>query len=193
MKLLKSIGISLLGLVLLLALGSLLISSKLKVERSIEVAAPADAAFDQVNTLRNWERWSPWHGIDQHMILTYSGPDGGAGASYNWFSKHPDVGDGEFKIIKTEPFKVINAEMKFGPEQHPATTTYTFDQTANGTRITWVMESDMGMNPVYKYFGFFFLDKMVGADFERGLSSMKQILEAQPVGQQEDAHAGHNH
>ena len=96
MKLLKKIGLSLLGLVILLAAGSLFISSKLKVERSIEVAAPANAAFEQVNTLRNWEQWSPWHKIDEHMLLTYSGPDGGEGASYNWFSKHPDVGDGEF-------------------------------------------------------------------------------------------------
>ena len=61
MKLLKRIGFGLLALVLLLAAGSLLISSKLKIERSIEVAAPANAAFEQVNTLRNWEQWSPWH------------------------------------------------------------------------------------------------------------------------------------
>jgi len=190
MKLLKKIGLSLLGLVILLAAGSLFISSKLKVERSIEVAAPASAAFEQVNTLRNWEQWSPWHKIDEHMLLTYSGPDGGAGASYNWFSKHPDVGDGEFKIIKTEPYKQIDAQMKFGEEV--ATTSYTFDETANGTRITWAMESELGMNPVNKYFGLLFLDKYVGADFERGLANMKQIVEAKPMVQQ-DSHAGHGH
>ncbi|MBB6610048.1 SRPBCC family protein [Pontibacter sp. Tf4] len=191
MKLLKKIGLTLLGLVILLAVGSLFISSKLRVERSIEVAAPAGTAFEQVNTLRNWERWSPWHGIDPHMLLTYSGPDGGAGASYNWFSKHPDVGDGEFKIVKTEPYKLIDAEMKFGPS-NTATTTYTFDETAGGTRITWAMESELGMNPVNKYFGLLFLDKYVGADFERGLNNIKQIVEAQPAAQQND-HAGHGH
>ena len=191
MKLLKKIGLSLLGLVILLAVGSLFISSKLKVERSIEVAAPANAAFEQVNTLRNWEQWSPWHKIDEHMLLTYSGPDGGEGASYNWFSKHPDVGDGEFKIVKTEPYKLIDAQMKFG--ENVATTSYTFDETAKGTRITWAMESDLGMNPVDKYFGLLFLDKYVGADFERGLNNMKQIVESsQPVVQQ-DSHAGHGH
>lgn len=192
MKLLKKIGFGLLMLVVLLAAGSLFIPSKQKVERTIEVAAPASAAFEQVNTLRNWERWSPWHGIDPHMLLTYSGPDGGAGASYNWFSKHPDVGDGAFKIVSTKPYESINAEMDFGPNG-TATTSYTFDETANGTRITWAMESDMGMNPVNKYFGLLFLDKMVGADFERGLNNIKQIVEAQPAVGQQDAHAGHGH
>ena len=191
MKLLKRIGFGLLALVLLLAAGSLLISSKLKVERSIEVAAPANAAFEQVNTLRNWEQWSPWHKIDPHMILTYSGPDGGPGSSYNWFSKDPNVGDGEFKIVKTDPYKAIAAEMQFGPS-NKANTNYSFEETAKGTRITWSMESELGMNPVDKYFGILFLDKYVGADFERGLNNMKQILEAQPVFQ-DDAHAGHGH
>ncbi len=191
MQLLKKIGISLLGLVILLAFGSLFISSTLKVERSIEVGVPADAAFEQVNTLRNWEQWSPWHKIDPQMILTYSGPDGGPGSSYNWFSKHSDVGDGGFRIISTQPYKTIDAEMQFGPD-NKATTHYAFDQTANGTRITWSMESEMGMNPIDKYFGIMFLDKYVGADFERGLNNMKQILEAKSV-IQDDPHAGHGH
>ena len=30
--------------------------------------------YDQVNTLKNWENWSPWHKIDKGMKLTYSGP-----------------------------------------------------------------------------------------------------------------------
>lgn len=191
MKLLKRLGLGLLALVVLLAAGSLFISSKLKIERSIEVAAPANAAFEQVNTLRHWEQWSPWHKIDPQMILTYSGPDGGAGASYNWFSQHPDVGDGEFKITKTEPGKLILAEMKFGSNAI-SNTSYTFDETTAGTRITWAMETDLGMNPVNKYFGLLFLEKVVGADFERGLSNMKQILETKAV-VQDDSHAGHGH
>ena len=191
MKLVKRIGLVLLGLLVVLAAGSLFISSKLKVERSIEVAAPAAAAFEQVNTLRNWERWSPWHGIDPHMLLTYSGPDGGAGASYNWFSKHPDVGDGAFRILSTEPYKRILAEMDFGPNG-TASTTYTFDEQPTGTRITWAMETDLGMNPINKYFGLFFLDTYVGTDFERGLNNIRQLVETQPI-EQEDPHAGHTH
>lgn len=192
MKLVKKVLLGLLMLVIVLAAGSLLISSRQRVERTLEVAAPANAAFEQVNTLRNWERWSPWHGIDPHMLLTYSGPDVGAGASYNWFSQHPDVGDGEFKILKTEPYKFILAEMNFGPNG-TARTSYTFDETSNGTRITWAMESEMGMNPLNKYFGLLFLDNMVGPDFERGLNNIKQIVEAQPAVGQQNPHAGHSY
>lgn len=182
MKLLKNIGLGLLSLMVLLAIFSLVLPSKMRVERSIEVAVPANIAFEQINTLRNWERWSPWHGIDPHMLLSYSGPDGGAGASYNWFSQNPEVGNGELKIIKTEPYKFIETTMDFGPNG-VANGTYTFDETGKGTRIMWVMESDLGMNPIGKYMGFFLLDGMIGKDFERGLNNIKQIVETQPVGQ----------
>ncbi len=34
------------------------------VTRSVAVTAPAPAVFDQVNTLRKWDAWSPWAKLD---------------------------------------------------------------------------------------------------------------------------------
>ena len=58
--------------------------SEFRVSRSLAMAAPAETAFEQVNTLRNWEAWNPWGKVDPNCKLTYEGPPSGTGASYSW-------------------------------------------------------------------------------------------------------------
>ena len=43
--------------------------------------------------------------------------------------------------------------------------------------ITWVMNGNAGMNPVFRWFGLF-MDKMVGPDFDAGLKNLKKLAEA---------------
>ncbi|MEP6793643.1 MAG: SRPBCC family protein, partial [Saprospiraceae bacterium] len=51
-------------LILALILFSLLLPKEVTISRSITVSAPIDRVFDQVNDLRNWEKWSPWKRMD---------------------------------------------------------------------------------------------------------------------------------
>ena len=55
---LKKIGLWLGLFLLALILISFLLPSEIKVKRSIEVSAPIDRVFEQVNDLRNWEKWA---------------------------------------------------------------------------------------------------------------------------------------
>jgi len=66
-----------LGALAILILGlfvfSLYLPSRLKIERSLLIKARPEVVFREVNTLRNWERWSPWHQLDPAMKLVYGG------------------------------------------------------------------------------------------------------------------------
>lgn len=179
MKLLKKIGLGFAGLVALLVAVGFMLPRQVHVERSLVMQAPPAAAFEQVNTLKNWEKWSPWHQIDPKMKLTYEGPEAGAGAKYIWFSDHEKVGNGSLTIKTSEPNKKIVSEMDF-MENGVATGTYYFEETPEGTKVTWAMDSDMGMNPVGRYFGLM-MDKFLGPDFEKGLNSIKTLVE-KPAG-----------
>ena len=44
-------------------------------------------------------------------------------------------------------------------------------ETDSVTNVKWVMEGDMGNNPIKKYFGLM-MDKMMGPDFENGLKNL---------------------
>ncbi len=145
--------------------------------------ASPEIAFEQVNNLKNWEKWSPWHHIDTAMQLSYEGPAAGANAKYSWKSKNPQVGEGSLTIVSTIPNDSIHCKMEF-KGMGSSYSSYKFTKVDNGTKVTWAMDGDGEGMPWYwkvpsKYMCFF-MDKMVGPDFEKGLNSMKAVAESTP-------------
>jgi hypothetical protein len=45
-----------------------------------------------------------------------------------------------------------------------------------GTKVTWIMNGNMGSNPLFRWFALFG-DRMVGPDFEAGLANLKALAE----------------
>ena len=175
MKVLKRLGLFLIGLVCALVVISLFLPSKVHVERTLTINAPPEKVFEQVNTVQNWERWSPWHKLDPNMKLAYAGPPSGVGAKYSWESKQRNVGNGSLTIIESVPHTSVQTAMDF-QGQGQATATFRLEKIQGGTQVTWSMESDMGKNPIGKFFGLM-MDRMVGSDFEKGLYNLKSLCE----------------
>jgi len=150
--------------------------SKFHVERSIDMAAPPQFAYAQVNDFRSWAEWSPYEKLDPHMQRTYEGPRAGVGAVYGW-SSEGKAGAGRMTIQKSEKPSVVTIQLEFlKPMKATDVATFTFAPTAAGTKATWEMDGDM--NFVSKAFSLFVdMDKMIGGDFERGLVSLKAIAE----------------
>jgi effector-binding domain-containing protein len=178
MRALKIIGLALLIVLILLVILSYLLPKNIKVERSLFIKADAAVVFDQINTLKNWEQWSPWHKIDSLMVLTYSGPEAGKDAVYEWKSEHPNVGNGKLTILSSTPFDSIVVEMDFN-EKGKSEGGFIIVKADSGVTLTWNLRSNLGNNPISRYFGLF-MDKMIGPDFEKGLKSIKTISEAMP-------------
>src|SRR3990172_8940809 len=160
MKTLKKIGIGLIVLLLILLVISFFLPSKIKVERSIVVKASADTIFKQINNFKNWEQWSPWQNIDPDMETVYSGNVEGVGATSEWKSKNPNVGNGRMEITASTPNESVVLSIDF--TGHGVSTGY-FNITPEGedTKVVWSMDMDMGTNPISKYFGLM-MDRMIG-------------------------------
>ncbi|HSI89708.1 MAG TPA: hypothetical protein VK927_01265, partial [Adhaeribacter sp.] len=105
MKILKKLGLGFLGLATLLIVVSFFLPGKVHVERSLIIKAGAEPVYQQVNTLKNWEKWSPWHEMDPNMQLSYQGPEAGEGAGYSWVSQ--EVGNGSLTIAASQPATYI--------------------------------------------------------------------------------------
>jgi hypothetical protein len=176
MKLLKKILIGLAAFVALLLLVSIFLNSKVHVERKLTINAPAEKIFAQINTVKNWEQWSPWHKLDPIMKLRYEGPASGAGAKYYWESQQRNVGNGSLTIMQSVPNQDVQTAMDFG-QQGQATGKFQLEKDAGGTQVVWSMDTDMGRNPIGKFFGLL-MDRMIGRDFERGLNNLKTVCEA---------------
>ncbi len=190
MKIVVRILLGLLGLVVLLAIGGwLFLSREVVVERSLVMKAPQSVIYDHVNVLKKWELWSPWHGLDPAMTLTYAGPESGVGASYTWGSNNPEVGNGTLTVTNAAPNDKIEATMDF-KDEGTGTTTYTLTPQGDGTKVTWIMKSDLGPVPLVWYMGSMIKTK-VGQAFELGLNNLARVTDsvakANPMGQIESA------
>ncbi len=185
MKALKKIGKWLLILIIILVVVSFFLPSGSHVERSAVIKADPAVVFAQINTLKNWEKWSPWHKIDTAMKLTYAGPESGTGASYSWASENSKVGNGKLTIMNSVPNDSIITQLEF-EGMGASSGRYRFTKTDSGTKVTWAMDSKCSSLPWYwripaKYMGLF-MDKMIGPDFEKGLASLKTLAESTPAG-----------
>ncbi len=179
MKSLKITGIVILTLVVFFFGIAMFLPSKIHVERAIVIPASSEIVFNQINDLRQWREWSPWHQMDPDMKITYRDYLSGKGASYKWQSEK--VGSGELTITESQPYEYIETEMNF-MEQGAAKGYYRLETVEEGTEVTWGFESDMGDGPISKYMGLM-MDSMIGADFEQGLQNLKAHVESltQPV------------
>ena len=148
------------------------------VERSVTMAAPPEAAFAQVNDFHAWSGWSPWEKLDPTMKRTYDGAPAGVGAKYAWVG-NKEVGEGRMTIETSTPSKIVIKLEFLKPFTATNSATFTFAKTAAGTKTTWAMDGNN--NFVSKAFHLVMdMDKMIGADFERGLAAMKTAAEASP-------------
>jgi hypothetical protein len=150
-----------------------------RIERSTRIAAPMLQVAELIDDFRAWKKWSPWEQIDPSLQRSYSGPDAGVGAVYEW-SGNGKAGTGRMEITGMDagPDKgIITIRLDFlKPFKASNTAEFVMTPTAEGTELTWAM---FGPSPfVSKVMGVFFdMDKMVGKDFEAGLSELKRQAE----------------
>ena len=175
---LKKIGIAIAALVVVLALVIATRSSTYRVTRSTTVSASPTVAYSQVADFHRWDTWSPWAHLDPNMQASYAGPDGAVGASYGW-KGNDQVGEGRMTIVEARPGEALGIRLEFlKPWQATTSTRFDFAKATTGTRITWTMDGEN--NFVGKAFSLFTnMDKMIGSDFERGLTGLKKVAEAQ--------------
>ncbi|MCB1066215.1 MAG: SRPBCC family protein [Verrucomicrobiae bacterium] len=157
------------------ALIYLLTDADTRVERSIVIAAPAEAIFPKLNSLKESETWSPWKEEDPKMEITYEGPESGVGALSRWESA--TQGTGSQTILESVPPSKLVTALDFG-SMGTATADFTLSPEAEGgTKVTWGMVSHGGNNLGFRAFNLA-LDKLVGPMFEKGLSNLKATVEA---------------
>jgi uncharacterized protein YndB with AHSA1/START domain len=159
-----------------------------RIERAITINEPPERVFPILNDFRAWKTWSPWEGLDPELKRTHSGAPMGAGAVYEW-TGNKKVGAGRMTIQKSEPptsqgdrasgAAVVQILLEFiRPFKATNITTFTLGREgAEATRVTWAMTGTR--NFMMKAMGLFMkMDDFVGKDFEKGLASMKEQVEA---------------
>src|SRR6188768_2055001 len=149
-KFFKKAGLWIGIVILALILFSFLLPKEFTVSRSITISAPIDRVFDQVNDLRNWEKWSPWKRMDPTMVMTFSNPPVGQGAFYKWESQDKHMGKGTLTLARVTPFEEIVTALQM--EDWPTSSaTFKFAHKGDAVLVTWSMEERIGSMPWSRY------------------------------------------
>ncbi|MDD5411775.1 MAG: SRPBCC family protein [Methylobacter sp.] len=173
-----------LDIILILVAGAVIIflifaamqPSDFRVTRTGTISAPASAVFAQVNDLQKWDAWSPWAKLDPEAKNSFEGPSSGTGAIMRW-SGNNKVGQGSMTIIESRPDEFIKFKLEFlKPFAATNTAEFTFNSENDQTTVTWSMYGKN--NFMSKAIGLIMsCDKMVGGQFEKGLASLKSVVE----------------
>lgn len=176
MKLARRVILGLVVVPVLVVLGSFLLPSSYRVERSLLMKAKPDAVFEQVNRLKHWPEWTAWT-VEKYsdMQVSFSGPEAGVGAVYSWTGK--SSGNGTLKVTAAEPGRSVSYSLDFENGKHVSTGALTIEPQGDGVLVRWHNAGELGANPVNRIFGLM-MDRMMGPDFEEGLRKLKRRVES---------------
>ena len=163
------------GLLVVIVIAAYMLPRQVHVDRSISINAPRSAVFAQINGYQTFNKWSPWFELDPNAKYTFEGPATGVGAKMSWVGDPSTLGSGSQVVTASQTDERVASDVDFG-KGGLARQVISLAADGAGTRVTWGIDVDLGMNPVSRYFGLAF-DGMIGKDFEKGLGSLKKVVE----------------
>lgn len=167
-----------LGLAALVLVLALFAKKEYRVSRSITIQKTAPEVYEYVRRLKNHDRFNKWTMHDPDMKRTYGGTDGTVGFVYAW-DGNKRAGKGEQEITALRQNERVEMEIRF-ERPFKAVSRGNLDltpQSATQTRVTWTFDSQMNY-PMNVLLLFMDMDKVLGADMETSLLTLKQNLEA---------------
>ena len=170
----KKVLYVIIGIVLLYIILAFVGPKEIKVERNITIDKPAKMVTAKLTDFKFFhDMWSPWTEKDPEMVCEYGGNPGEIGHHYSW-SGNKEVGKGEMSLVSMSGDTIMQALSFEG--QGGAQAYYIVKDNAESTDITWGMMFKVGffMRPPMLFMN---MDKMMGADYEKGLTKLKVVME----------------
>jgi len=175
MKALKDLAVGLGVLVVLLLVIALFVPKNFSYEKSVTINAPIDSVWKNVNSLTALDKWSPWNDHDPQMKKELTGMDGTVGAKQSWESSI--VGSGSQTIATIEKPTLLETHLNFyKPYKSHGKAYVKLQAEGPGTKATWGMTGNMPY-PMNLMHVFMNMDKMMGKDWDNGLSKLKTLSE----------------
>jgi len=177
MKVFKYILIGLAVIVLAVITVNIFAPSKMQIEKSIIINAPASAVYEEVADFHNWGKWDPWKKADPNMTGEYSGPDKGEGATWTWQSE--TQGNGVQSIVEARSNEYIKTSLEFDSWEGTNYAEWFFEDSEQGVKVSWTI--DGAESPFMFRFFNLMMEPMVGGMYDQGLASLKELAESKPA------------
>jgi len=156
------------GTLAVAAAGSMMLPRTVEVTRSAHVALAPSQVLALAASTEGYQTFNPYLTADPNLSIVPFGPAQGLGAGFAFDGKD---GKGTQTVAEITAEQVTYA-IDMGALGQPTQSIRALP-AEGGSTVTWRVQSDMGMNPVFRVFGLF-MDGMMGKTFEQGLANLNE-------------------
>ena len=153
--------------------------AEMSIFREQLVKATPEKIFPHINNSKMANDWMPWADVDPKVKMSFSGPDEGIGSASSWDSEG-QMGTGQAVVVESVPNRSVKTQLTYTkPMSMSQMAEVSLSPSSEGTVVRWAVT---GKNDFMgKFFGVVMnMDKMVGGQFEAGLSKLKTTVEKAP-------------
>lgn len=152
-----------------LAIATFALPRHVSIERTAVVDAAPEAVIELAASNTGYQRFNPYKDLDPNLQVQMFGPSSGVGSGFSFESKD---GAGQQTVASVTADQVV-FDLDLGPLGQP-TQAISAIAVDGATEVTWSMDMDLGMNPVFRVMGLF-MDGMIGPNFELGLANIADV------------------
>jgi len=156
---------------------------KIHSSNSIQIVAPLVSVYEKISDFQKWPEWSPWLCLEPETKLTFSED----GQSYVWEGEIIGAGIVR-KVSETYPTQLICELTILKPWKFASEVIFQLAEKEGGTELTWIMN---GKLPFVMFWMTGMMKTLVGMDYDRGLTMLKDVCEigsvpsrVQPLGEE---------
>ena len=170
-----------LGFVILLAVGIVAYAAmqppQYQLSREMLINATPEVLFPYINNSKKANDWMPWKDSDPQMKMEFSGPDEGVGSTSSWDSQG-QMGTGKAEVVESIPNKSVKTKLTYTrPMSMSQLAEISLTPVDSGTKVRWEVRGENAL--LCRVVCLFMdMDKMIGGEFEKGLSKLKVQVEA---------------
>lgn len=153
----------------ILAGATLALPRHVAIERSALMDAAPEAVIALAASNTGYQSFNPYKDLDPGLTVEMFGPAQGVGSGFAFDSKD---GTGR-QVVAAVSADTVTFAIDLGPMGQPRQAISAVD-VGGATEVTWSMDMDLGLNPVFRVMGLF-MDGMIGPNFERGLANIADV------------------
>ncbi len=149
-----------------LAVDTLALPRHMSIERTAVINAAPEAVIELAASNTGYQAFNPYKDLDPSLQIELFGPASGVGSGFSFESKD---GAGQQTVASVTADQVVfDLDLGFLGQPTQAISAVAVD---GATEVTWSMDMDLGLNPVFRVMGLF-MDSMIGPNFELGLANI---------------------
>ncbi len=157
--------------------GARMFSIPFTVEKSIYIKKPVSEVFKTVGDFSTWKAWSPWLCQEKDCPIEREGSALNPGHKQSWDGKR--IGKGSMTLENIKENKRIDYSLiVMVPWKSTSEVHFSFSERDGGTDVRWYLK---GSVPIFLFFFKKMMTALIGHDYQRGLSMLKEYLETGSV------------